>query len=72
MKKAAIEWSSGSLTVIGKGNKERVVYLSPTAIFHLKAYFDSCNYEKNPCEYVFSTVNRPHRQLRPSSIGQVR
>lgn len=70
MKKAAIEWNSGSLAIIGKGNKERIVYLSPTAIFHLKAYFDSCDYEENSCEYVFSTVNRPHRQLRPSSIGR--
>lgn len=39
MKKAAIEWNSGSLAIIGKGNKERVVYLSPTAMFHLKTYF---------------------------------
>ena len=70
MKKAAIEWNSASLAVIGKGNKERVVYLSPTAIFHLKAYFDSCDYEENSCEYVFSTVNRLHRQLYPGSISR--
>ena len=68
MKKAAIEWNSGSLAIIGKGNKERVVYLSPTAMFHLKTYFDSCDYEENNCEYVFSTVNRPYRQLQPASI----
>ena len=70
MKKAAIEWDSDSIAIIGKGNKERVVYLSPTAIFHLKAYFDSCDYEENSCEYVFSTVNRPHRQLNPASTGR--
>lgn len=36
----------------------------------MRAYFDSCDYEENSCEYVFSTSNRPHRQLRPSSIGR--
>ena len=67
MKKAAIDLNGGSLAVIGKGNKERVVYISPTAIIHLRAYFDSCDYEENSCEYVFSTVNRAHRQLNLGS-----
>lgn len=68
MKKAAIDWNSGALSVIGKGNKERIVYLSPTAIFHLKAYLSLCEYEENDSVYIFSTSRRPHRQLTPTAI----
>lgn len=70
MKEAAIDWNSGSLIVIGKGTKERVVYLNPTALFHLKAHFYSWDYAKNSCEYVLSKVIRPHRQHHPASIGR--
>ena len=68
MKKADIDWNSGALSVIGKGNKERIVYLSPTAIFHLKAYLSLCEYEENDSVYIFSTSRRPYRQLTPTAI----
>lgn len=70
MKKADINWNTGALPVIGKGNKERIVYLTPTAVFHLKAYIDVCEYEENFCEYIFSTSIRPYRQLHPGAIGK--
>lgn len=34
-----IDLSKKEFTVVGKGNKERVVYFSDTAYFHLKQYF---------------------------------
>lgn len=68
MKKADIDWNTGAFAVIGKGNKERVVYLSPIAIFHLKACLSLYEYEENDNAYVFSTSRRPHHQLTTSAI----
>lgn len=42
-----INWAKQEVYVVGKGNKERVVYISDLAIFHLKRYLsDRCKKEK--------------------------
>ena len=42
-----INWAKQEVYVVGKGNKERVVYISDLAIFHLKRYlYDRCKKEK--------------------------
>lgn len=71
MKRADINWSNSSLKVIGKGNKERIVYLNPKAKYHLEKYLDECSYAENDCEYLFSTERRPYRQLQNKSIQDV-
>lgn len=71
MKRKDINWSSSSLKVIGKGNKERVVYLNPKAKYHLKKYLDECTYSENECEYLFSTERRPYRRIQNKSIQDI-
>lgn len=68
MTKDKIDWTNGSITVIGKGNKERVVYLNPKAVYHLKLYLEECEENDNYSEYLFSTTRRPYRQMKNKTI----
>lgn len=52
MNKDHIDWLSSSLKVLGKGNKERIVYISPKATLHLKRYLDA---RTDDCEALFIT-----------------
>ena len=65
MDKDHIDLQSMSLSVIGKGNKERVVYLSHKAVYYLDKYLRS---RKDDCEALFVTVRRPFRRLSKSAI----
>lgn len=71
MKRKAINWSNSSLKVIGKGDKERVVYINPKARYHLERYLEECEESENECEYLFSTERRPCRQLQNKSIQDI-
>lgn len=71
MKRKGVDWSSGSMSVIGKGNKERVVYLNPKAKYHMERYIEECEEGENECDYLFSTERRPYRQLKNKSIQDV-
>lgn len=55
-----VDLSDGKVMVIGKGNKERPVYLNARAILHLKKYLESRNDEQ---PYLFVTERSPHNQL---------
>jgi integrase/recombinase XerD len=57
-----------SLHVIGKGNKERIVYLSFKAMHHLRRYLKS---RVDDCEYLFVTERRPARKMSNRSIERV-
>lgn len=71
MKRKAINWSNSSLKVIGKGDKERVVYINPKARYHLERYLEECEESENECEHLFSTERRPCRQLQNKSIQDI-
>jgi len=71
IKNTDVDWQNGSLSVIGKGNKERIVYLNPKAIYHLKKYIDECEYEENDSEYLLSTTRRPHRKMSNVAIRNI-
>ncbi|CZQ97839.1 tyrosine-type recombinase/integrase [Trichococcus collinsii] len=71
MKTAEIDWRSGSLPVIGKGNKERIVYLNGKAIYELRKYLSEREFEEDECEYLFSTVRRPYKQMGTTAIRNV-
>lgn len=71
MKRKAINWSNSSLKVIGKGDKERVVYINPKARYHLERYLEECEESENECEHLFSTERRPYRQLQNKSIQDI-
>lgn len=68
MKREGVDWSNGSMKVIGKGDKERIVYLTPKAQYHLKQYLDECKEKENNCEFLFSTQRRPYRQMKNKTI----
>ena len=71
MKTATINWQNGSLPVIGKGNKERIVYLNGKAIYQLKKYLMDRQYEEDDCEYLFTTTRRPYRQMTTVAIRNI-
>lgn len=54
-----------STTVIGKGDKERKVYLTYTALYHLNSYLKSRN---DDCEAVFVTQRKPYRRMGNRAI----
>ena len=71
MKTTTINWQNGSLPVIGKGNKERIVYLNGKAIYQLKKYLSDRHEEEDDCEYLFSTTRRPYRQMSTVAIRNI-
>lgn len=71
MKRVGVNWNSGSMTVIGKGDKERIVYLNPKAIYHLEKYLEECEQAEVECDYLFSTERRPYRKMQNKSIQDV-
>ena len=54
-----------SFKVFGKGDKERVVYLSFRAIYHLNKYLNGRN---DDCEALFVTQRKPYRRLGKRGI----
>jgi integrase/recombinase XerD len=65
LNKRDIDFQRMSFRVIGKGNKEREVYLSSKAKFHLEKYLKVCPQE---CEALFVTERRPFRRLSKRGI----
>ena len=71
MKRKDVNWANSSITVIGKGDKERIVYLNPKSAYHLEKYLNECKYADNECEYLFSTERRPYRKVQNKSIQDI-
>lgn len=65
MKIADINMQNMSMKVIGKGNKERMVYLSFKALYHLKKYL---NDRTDDCESLFITLRKPYRGVGNRAI----
>lgn len=65
MKKSDLNVQEMRINVIGKGDKERKVYLSFKALHRLKSYLNSRN---DDCEYLFVTERKPHRQMTNRAI----
>lgn len=60
-----IDFNDRECKVLGKGNKERIVYFDARAKIHLQEYLDSRN---DDCEALFVTLKAPHSRL---TIGGV-
>lgn len=60
-----IDQQAMSARVIGKGNKERVVYFSFRSMFHLKKYINSRT-DDDPA--LFVTIRKPYRRLSKRAI----
>jgi integrase/recombinase XerD len=65
LNKSDINWQDMSVNVIGKGNKERPVYLNPKAKIHLKKYLLS---RDDDCEALFVTERHPIKRVEHRSI----
>lgn len=65
LNRSDIDWQNMSARVIGKGNKERIVYFSHKAFFHLRKYLMSRQDEN---EALFVTERRPHNRLGNRAI----
>lgn len=61
-----IDFNNLSLRVIGKGNKERVIYFNDKAAHHLDAYLNS---RSDSCEYLFTTERKPIRKMGKNTVG---
>lgn len=60
-----IDLQNKSCRVIGKGNREREVYFSFKAIYHLKKYISS---RKDECEALMATERKPYHRLSKRGI----
>lgn len=60
-----INFQRMSTKVFGKGSKEREVYLSFKALYHLKKYL---NCREDECEALFITERKPYRRLSNRGI----
>ena len=60
-----INFSERQCIVLGKGAKERTVYLNSKSCIHLKQYLDTRN-DDNPA--LFVGIKRPHQRLSKESI----
>ncbi|SDL21049.1 tyrosine-type recombinase/integrase [Natronincola ferrireducens] len=65
LNKEDIDWQNLKLKVIGKGNKQRVVYLSPKAKVYIQKYLMS---RLDTCEALFVTERNPISRLGRRSI----
>lgn len=65
LKRSDINMQTMSARVVGKGDKERHVYLSSKAMYHLRKYLMD---RLDDCEYLFVTVRKPIRQMSNASI----
>ncbi|NLE26499.1 MAG: tyrosine-type recombinase/integrase [Clostridiaceae bacterium] len=60
-----IDWANNQVRVIGKGNKERIVFLNARARIHLKKYLKT---RKDTQPYLFVSERAPHNQLGRRAI----
>lgn len=60
-----INWHDMSVVVFGKGSKERKVFLSFKAIYHLKRYLNS---REDDCEALIASERKPIRRLTNRGI----
>ena len=55
-----VSWQADDVLVLGKGNKEREVYLNARAHLHLRQYLESRN-DNDPA--LFVSAKAPHQRL---------
>lgn len=60
-----IDWQRLQLRVIGKGDKERVVYINATAKVHIRKYLMS---RLDDCPALFVTTRKPYRRAGQRAI----
>lgn len=65
LNRSDINFLNRDAIVLGKGNKERTIYLTPVALMHLNDYL-STRTDENPC--LFASLKSPYKRLSKSGI----
>lgn len=68
LNRSDINFLTRDAVVLGKGNKERTIYLTPVALMHLTDYLNSRT-DVDPC--LFASIKSPHRRLSKAGIETV-
>lgn len=63
---AHLNWQDSSIRVIGKGNKERIVYFSDKSKVYLKRYISERGILET--DALFTTTRKPHHRMGHKSI----
>lgn len=63
---AALNWDGNSIRIIGKGNKERIVYFSDKAKVYIRKYLSVRGTFHNPA--LFIATKRPYNRLGTKSL----
>lgn len=71
MKIGDIDFRNKEIKVLGKGNKERIVFLNDKAAYHLKKYLDSRDKHREATDYVFYTLWETGEKCKPLNISGV-
>lgn len=61
-----VDFNNKSVVVIGKGNKERRVFLNDKSVLRIKEYLDERNGTGD--EYLFVSVDSPYERLKVSGV----
>lgn len=65
LNRSDINFLTRDAVVIGKGNKERTIYLTPVALMHLTDYLNART-DNNPC--LFASLKSPNERLSKAGI----
>lgn len=65
LNRSDINFLTRDAVVLGKGNKERTIYLTPVALMHLTDYLNTRT-DSNPC--LFASLKAPHERLSKAGI----
>lgn len=73
MKISHMDNQNMSINVIGKGDKERTVYLTDKAVYHLNKYLLTRKESKvnGPSDYLFIGIRRPFGNLSGAAIQRI-
>ena len=63
-----IDWNKKCIKIIGKGNKERIVYMTSRCIVNLQEYLKT---RTDGSDYLFVHKDKNHKQLRPNGIRTI-
>lgn len=64
----SVDFSNNTIKILGKGNKERFVYMSNVSRMYLKQYLDS-RVDNNPALFVYKV--KPYKRMQPPSVQRV-
>lgn len=68
LNRADIDFQEKQCLVLGKGGKERMLYLNATAVYHLKKYLEERT-DDNPA--LFVSTRKPHKRIGKNGIEAI-